>query len=36
MLTHKALHYIDLADAAAEKAEKAAAEMLETTRRPAP
>jgi hypothetical protein len=35
MLTHRALHHIDLADAAAEKAEKAVAELLEAAHHPA-
>jgi hypothetical protein len=35
MLTHRVLHHIDVADAAAEKAEKAVAELLEAAHHPA-
>ena len=34
MLTHQALHHIDLADQAAKKVEKAAAILVEATHRP--
>lgn len=34
MLTHRAIHHIDLADQAAEKVEKAAAVLFEATHRP--
>ncbi|TPN89833.1 hypothetical protein FJ987_08355 [Mesorhizobium sp. CU2] len=34
MLTHQAIHHIDLADQAAEKVEQAAAVLVEATHRP--